>query len=353
MLFYILVAFCVTSLLGIGYLYPNKNAFLQWFVFGIMVCVAGFRHHVGIDYDSYVAWYVKKTRDYDFELGFLAIMNVFRELNLSYHYFFFFFSLCTLFFVFLGIKKYTNNVNLALLFFFLIPELYLCSFNLIRQSFSVCISFYAFYFLINKKYFIFVLMMFLGVAVHNSTILPLLVFLLVYKYADRIHSKHIALMLIVSLVLSCLNFLQIFEFLFKNTRYSYYYESPRLNVSIFKTVVLNSIAFFVVFHFEKMKEKYAYQKYIMLLYFCSVIFMNLFNSFANIERVTYFFKIFEIIVVADLIYLVVKERKFLVLSFFYVYYASAFIHTLNKDFEIKATSKLIPYQTFVFEQNKN
>lgn len=349
MLFYVLVAFCITSLLGIGYLYPNKNTFLQWFVFGILVGIAGFRHHVGIDYDSYVTWYVNKIRDNDFEFGFLAIMNVFRKLNLSYHYFFFFFSLCTLFFVFLGIKKYTNNVNLAFLFFFLIPELYLCSFNLIRQSFSVCISFYAFYFLIHKKYFIFALMMFLGVTVHVSTILPLLVFLLVYKYADRIHSRHIALMLIVSLVLSDLNFLQIFEFLFKNTRYSYYYESPRANVSIFKTVVLNSIAFFVVFHFEKMKEKYAYQKYLMVLYFCSVIFMNLFNSFANIERFTYFFKIFEIIVVADLIYLVVKERKLLLLSFFYIYYVSAFIHTLNTDFEIKSTSKLIPYQTFVFE----
>lgn len=353
MLFYILFVFCVTALLGIGYLYVNKNTLLQWLVFGIMVCVAGFRHHVGIDYDSYVSWYINKTRDNDFELGFLAMMNVFRELNLSYHSFFFFFSLSTLFFVFLGIKKYTNNVNLAFLFFFLIPELYLGSFNLIRQSFSVCISFYAFYFLINKKYLVFALMMFLGISIHNSTIVILLVFLLAYKYADQINSRHIALMLIVSLVLSYLNFIQIFEFLFKNTRYSYYYESPRANVSIFKTVVLNSIAFFVLFHFEKMKEKYHYQKYVMLLYFCSVIFMNLFNTFANIERLTYFFKIFEIVVVADLIYSVSKERKLWLLSCFYVYYLSSFVHTLNTDFEIMSTSKLIPYQTFIAKKNEN
>lgn len=351
MLFYILFAFCVTFLLGIGYKFPNTNKFLLWFVYIILICVAGFRHHVGIDYDWYVDWYVNKTRDNDLEFGFLTFMNLFRALNSSYQLFFFLFSIATISFAFFGIKNYTKNTNIALLFFFLIPELYLCSFNLIRQSFSVCISFYAFYFLINKKYFIFALLMFLGISVHNSAILPLLVFLLVFKYADLIKSKHIVLLLIGSLALSYLHIIEIFESLFRNTRYSYYFESPRVSVSIFKTVVLNSIAFFVLFHYEKMKEKYDYQKYILLLYFCSVILMNLFNTFANVERLTYFFKIFEIIVVADLIFLMVKENRVWLFSCFFVYYLSSFAHTLNKDLEIKSSSKLIPYQTFLLEKS--
>lgn len=351
MLFYILLAFCVTFLLGIGYKFPNTNKYLLGFVYIILICVAGFRHHVGIDYDWYLDWYVNKSRDNNLEFGFVTFMNLFRALNSSYQLFFLLFSIATISFAFLGIKNYTQNTNIAFLFFFLIPELYLCSFNLIRQSFSVCISFYAFYFLINKKYFLFSLLMLLGLSIHYSSILALFVFVIVYKYAEQIRVKHIASLLIFSLVLSYFDFMQIFEFLFKKTRYSYYYESPQMRVSIAKTIVLNSVAFFVLFHFNRMKEKYPYQKYILVLYFCSVLFMNLFNTFANVERLTYFFKIFEIIVVADLIFLMVKEKRVWLFSCFFVYYLSSFVYTLNKDFEIKSSSKLIPYQTFFLSKS--
>lgn len=350
MLFYILFIFCITFLLGVGCVCQNKSNLVQWLVFGILFCVAGFRHHVGIDYDSYVHWYITKSRDNNLEFGFVALMNLFRGLNSSYHIFFVIFSFFTILLAFLGIKNYTKNSTIALLFFFLIPELYLCSFNLIRQSFAVCVSFYAFYFLLQKKYFVFAFLMFLGISIHNSAILPLLVFILVFKYADRIKSKYIVIALIGSLVLSYLNIIEISEFLFRTTRYSYYFDSPRVSVSICKTVVLNSIAFFVLFYYDELKEKYDYQKYILLLYFCTVIFMNLFNSFANIERLTYFFKIFEIVVIADLICSLSKERKLWLLSFFYIYYFSSFVHTLNTDFEIKSSSNLIPFQTFIFEQ---
>jgi hypothetical protein len=173
----------------------------------------------------------------------------------------------------------------------------------------------------------------------------------VYKYADQIHSKHVVILLFGSLILSQLNFIQVFEIFFNDTRYSYYFDSPRDHVSLFKTLVLNSIALFVLCYFDKMKAKYPNQKYILLLYFCSVIFMNLFNTFSNIERITYFFKIFEIIVIADLIYLGSKNRKLLLTSCFYIYYVSSFMHTLDTDLHFKSSSKLIPYQTFILDEN--
>lgn len=341
---------CISSISFLGFFYPNFKKELQWIVFVLLVCIAGFRVHVGIDYDSYVDWYVNKTRDYDFEFGFLGLMKLSRELHLTYLAFFFFFSLSTISFVFLGIQKFTENTLIALLFFFLIPEMYLGSFNLIRQSFSIGISFYAFYFLIHKKYVVFALMMLLGISVHFTAVVPLLVFILVYKYIDLIQSKHIVIMLLGSLLLSQLNAIEILDFLFKDTRYSYYFDSPRAHVSLFKTIILNSVAFFVLFHFDSMKEKYPYQKYFMVLYFCSVVFMNLFNTFANIERITYYFKIFEIIVIADLLYLGSKNRSLLLVSCFFMYYSAAFIHTLNKDLSFKSSSKLIPYKTFILDK---
>lgn len=351
MLFYILFAFSVTSLLGLGYLYPNKNKLFQWVVFIIIIGVAGFRDHIGVDFDSYVEWYIHKTRDDKLEFGFVAIMNIFRFFNLSYHFIFFFFSFLTCLFLFLGIKKYTANQNFAFLVFLILPEMYLNSFCLIRQSFSVAICFYAFYYLMNKKYLIYLLLMIVGVSIHYSAVLPFLLFLIVFKYADKINVWYIAIMLIASFLLSKLSFIQIFDFLFENTRYSYYFSQHRVPVNIYKIIVLNIVAFFVLFHFEKMKNRYPYQKYIILLYFFSVIFMNLFSALADMARIAYYFRIFEIIVIADLIFLGAKERRVWLFIGFYIYYFSAFIYTLKGDLEMERKSKLTPYKTYILDRH--
>lgn len=351
MLFYILFALCVTVLLGLGHLYPEKNKLFQWTVFAMVVCLLGFREYVGVDFAYYVDWYVNGSRDNKMEFGYVSIMNVFRFLNLSYHFLFFFFSFFTCLFLFLGIKNYTVNQNFAFLIFLLLPVLYLFSFSSIRQSFSVSICFYAFYYLINKKYMIFALLMLIGVAIHNTAIIPFFVFVFVFKFADRINIRIIVVMLIVSFFISKLNFFQNFYHLFENTRYSYYFSQDRVPVNIYKIIVLNLVAFFVLFHFEKMINKYPYQKYIMFLYFVSVVFLNLFSTLDEITRITYYFRTFEIIVISDLIFLYNNKKRILFLMGFYLYYFSAYIYTLNGDLEIKNRSKLIPYKTFITEQN--
>lgn len=350
MLFYILFALFVTFLLGLGHLYQGKNNLLQWSVFTIVVCVLGLREYVGVDFAYYVDWYVNKTRDDKMEFGYVFIMNVFRFFNLSYHFLFFFFSFFTCLFLFLGIKKYTVNQNFAFLIFLLLPVLYLVSFSAIRQSFSVSICFYAFYYLINKKYIIYALLMLIGLAIHNTAIIPFLFFVLVFKFADRINVRIIVAMLIVSFFISKLNLFQDFYFLFDNTRYSYYFSLDREPVNIYKIIVLNLVAFFVLFHFEKMIDKYPYQKYIMLLYFLSVVFLNLFSTLDEIARITYYFRIFEIIVISDLIFLYSNRKKILLHIGFYMYYFSAYLYTLNGDLKIENRSKLIPYKTFITEQ---
>jgi len=347
MIFYIFFAFCVTSLLSLGYLFPNKKNKIQWLVFFIAVCLSGFRDYVGVDFAKYVDWYIKMTRDDGMEVGYVAVMKLFRALNLSYHSLFFLFSFLTCLFVFLGIKKYTLQTNLAFLIFLLLPGLYLNSFSLIRQSFSVSICFFAFYFLMTKKYVIYLILMLVGIGIHNSSILPFLVFPLVFKYAKYVNVKHIGIMLFVSLLLSKLHFIQMFSFLFEHTHYSYYFLDQRVSVNLYKTIVINVIAFFVLFHFKEMKIKYPNQEYFMILYFSSIIFMNLFSDFADMARLADYFIIFEIIVVADFIYLMTNRRMILLLVAFYIYYFSAFLYTLKGDLLINSKSKLIPYKTYI------
>lgn len=350
MFFYIFFVFFVTSLLVLAYLYPDKNKPLQWFVFVIVVAIMGLREYVGYDYGSYVDWYINGKRDEKIEFGYLQIMNMFRFLNLSYHFLFFFFSFASCFFLFLGIKKYTENQNFAFLIFLLLPELFLTSFSSIRQSFSVSVCFYAFFYLLNRKYIIYTLLMLLAISIHYSAIISFLVFWFVFRYADKFNERNIIVMLFVSFLISKINTIQFFYFLFEKTRYAYYFSQERTPVNSYKIIILNFVALFVLFHFKKLKEKYPYHQYLLPLYFFSVLFINLFSVFADMARLVLYFRVFEIIIIADLIFLSVKKRRLWLVTGFYVYYFAAFAYTLRGDLEKSSINKLIPYKTFILER---
>jgi hypothetical protein len=348
MLFYLSLVVCVSILLLLGNYFPSRNNLCQIFSFIIIVFVVGLRDYVGADFDDYVDWYLLKTRDNDFEIGYLAVMNIFRWLHFGYHSLFFFISFLTYLFLFLGIRKFTKNQNLAFFIFLLIPGMFLLSFNTLRQSLAISICFYSFYFLINEKFYIYFILMLLGLSFHNTVILPFILFYLIFKYADRIKAYHVVIMLVGSLLLSKLEFVQIFGSLFKDTRYTYYFTTMRAPVPILKLVILNGVALFVLFHFKKMKSDYPYQKYLMILYFFSVIITNFFSLYGELTRFGYYFKIFEIIVIADLIFLESKKRKIWMLVGFSIYYLSIFVYTLKTDIEKDYKCKIIPYKSVLF-----
>lgn len=337
----------------LGYLYPDKNKLLQWFVFVIILAVAGLREYVGYDYASYVDWYTNGKRDDKIEFGYLQIMNIFRYLNLSYHFLFFFFSFASCLFLFLGIKKYTDNQNFAFLIFLLLPELFLTSFSSIRQSFSVSVCFYAFYYLLNKKYIVYTLLMLLAISIHYSAIIAFLVFLFIFRYSDKFNERNIIVLLFVSFLISKIDTIQFFYFLFEKTRYAYYFSQERPPVNNYKIIILNLVALFVLFHFKKLKEKYPHHHYLLPLYFFSVLLINLFSAFADMARLVLYFRVFEIIIIADLIFLSVGKKRLWLVTWFYVYYFAAFAYTLRGDLEKSSVNNFIPYKTFILEEHRD
>lgn len=350
MIFYVLLVVLVLGLFLISYRFPTAEKGISLILLGIMVLIGGFRHRVGGDYDSYVNWYLKGTRDDNFEFGFLGIMKVFRYFNLDYHFLFFFFSFFTCCFVFLGIRKYTVNSNLALLFYIMIPSLYLTSFTLVRQSFSVAISFYAFYYLMNKRYLVYFLLMLIGISIHNSCLISFVVFFLVFRYGDTIKINYLYALLIVSFLLSRFDFLEIFRGLFEDTRYLYYFSYHGMQVDVLKIIIMNLEGILILFYFQKLKNKYPYQQYVLVLYCFSIVFVNLFSKNYDLTRISTYFRIFEIIVLADLIFLETSRRRIALFSFFYVLYFGAFLNGIKKDFEIqnKNMPKFIPYKNILW-----
>ncbi|WP_409415537.1 EpsG family protein [Flavobacterium sp. PS2] len=354
MFFYIFFLLFITGLVLVEYFYPPRGKVIGIIVLILIVLISGLRKGIGYDYNSYVSWYLYKTRDNDLEYGYLAIMNVFRWFNLTPSFLFFFFSFFTCFFVYLGVKKYAINPNIALLFYIIIPGLYLTSFTLVRQSLSVAISFYAFYYLINRKYVIFFLLMFIGVSIHNTCLVPLFLFLLVFKYGDRMKINHLYGMVIFSFLISSFDFFQVFHELFEKSRYAYYFSDKIKPVSIWKIIVLNLEGILILYYSKKFDNRYPYQKYFLVLYCFSIVFINIFSKNYDLTRIFIYFRIFEIIVVANLISLEINTRRIALFLFFYILYFSAFLNGLRVDFEFqkKNMPRLIPYDNILWFSSK-
>jgi len=355
MLFYIIFLVFISVVFLLGYFFPDKDKLLSFVVLVTIILIGGLRYGVGGDYNSYVSWYLYKTRDDDLEFGFVAIMELFRHFNLSPQVLFFLFSFFTYLFIYLGIKKYTIHVNTALLFYILIPTLFLTSLNLVRQSFSVSISFYAFYYLLNKRYLVFSILMLIGISIHNTCLIPLIAFIFVFKFVDEIKKKHLLILLIVSFFMAMLDCVRIFAAFFENTRYAFYFSNEQIPVNFFKIIILNCLSLLILFfYYDKLKIVSTYQKYLLVLYFLSVVLINILSPFNDLSRIYTYFRVFEIIIVTDLIFLETNRKRVFLFSFFSFFYLSTFLIALKKDSEIQSQNrpKFTPYNNILWSFNK-
>jgi hypothetical protein len=351
MIFYILLVVVFVSLFFVAYKYPSTEKGISLTLLGLMILIGGFRDRIGWDYRSYTNWYLTGTRDEGLEFGFLGIMKVFRYLNLDYPFLFFFFSFFTYLFAYLGIRKYTKNSSLPLVLYLLIPVLFLYSFTYIRQFLSVTIAFYAFSFLLDKKYFSYFLLMFIGVSIHYSCLLPFIFFLIVFQWGDLIKNQYLYLLMGVTFLMGQLGIIHWLSLLFKDSHYLFYVSSNFAKaVPLLKLVVMNSMGFLVIQYYEKNGFSYSNQKYLLLLYITSILFLNLFSESTELTRLYIYFRIFEIILVAEIIYAALRNKRFWLIGCLCCFYLFPFFRAIHIDYETGPKNlKLIPYKTLLLK----
>ncbi|WP_281310641.1 EpsG family protein [Flavobacterium flavigenum] len=351
MFFYILLVIVVLVLLLFSYRYPNAEKTISLILLTILVLIGGFRDRIGCDYDNYVDWYIRGSRDDNFEFGFLGIMKVFRYLNLDYHFLFFFFSFFNYILVYLGIKKYTDKINLPLVLFVFIPVLFIFSLNGIRQSLSVAISFFAMSYLLNKKYISFILLMSIGISIHYSCLLPFVVFFLVFKFGSFIKTRELYLLIVVSFLIGQIGVIYWLSLFFKNSHYLFYVSDKfTVPVPLAKLIVMNLMGLIVISFYEKHGFQYDQQKNLLLVYISSIFFLNLFSESIDLTRLYIYFRIFEIILVAEIIRSSIENRKLWLIGFICCFYILPFFRAIKIDSE-GVNSTLIPYRNYLFREN--
>ncbi|WP_031456005.1 EpsG family protein [Flavobacterium chungangense] len=354
MVFYIILIFIVLTLFLFSYNYPGKEKIVSVCLLVIMILIGGFREGIGWDYNNYTYWYLYGTRDNNVEYGFLMIMKIFRFLNLSYTFLFFFFSFFTYFFVYLAVRKYTPKSSLPLVLYFMVPVLFLYSFTYIRQFLSVAIAFYAFSFLLDKKYYYYSVLMLLAMFIHYSSLIPFVVFLMIFKWGEFVRVGYLYMIIGVSFVISQIGVIHLFTFIFKESHYLYYVSNEfAVPVSFLKLVALNTMALIILWYYQKFGFKLSHQKYLMLAYISSIVFVNMFSESTELTRIYIYFRIFEIILVSEIIYYTLLNKKILLVSFICFFYLFPFFRAIIIDQEKQKDEKqrLIPYRSLLIKNS--
>lgn len=348
--FYILLLLVIISLFYVSWRYSSLENVTSLVVLAILIVVGAFRDRIGWDYNSYTNWYINGTRDEGFEFGFLGIMKLFRYLQLDYKFLFFIFSFFTYLFAYLAIRKYTKNTTLPLVLYFLIPVLFLYSFTYVRQFLSVTIAFYACTFLLEKRYFIYATWMLIGISLHYSCFIPFILFFVLFKWGDSIKVNHLYFSIGISLIISQIGLIHWLSYLLKDSHYFYYVSHEAVPVPFMKLLVLNTMTIILIRYYNNGKFLNDYKRYLLLLYVCSVFFLNLFSESRELTRVYVYFRIFEIIVVADVIRLILYEKKMLILGLICCFYFIPYFRAIKIDSEstLKDEYKLIPYKSLLF-----
>lgn len=356
MIFYVFLMFVILTLFFTSYRFPSSEKVISIILLGTLILVGGFRDRIGWDYNSYMHWYLTGTRDNDFELGFLTIMNIFRYLNLDYKFLFFFFSFFTYLFAYLGVRNYTQKSSLPLTLYFFVPVLFLYSFSYVRQYLSITIAFYAFTFLLEKKYFNYIFWMIIGTSFHYSCLVPFVLFFVVYRFADFIKTHHLFLLMVFSFIISRIGIIYWISLLLKGSHYLYYFSSKfAVGVPLLKLLVMNSMGFLVIRYFDKKGFQYDYQKYLLILYICSIFFLNIFSESTELTRIYIYFRIFEIILVADIMRYALSKKRFFLIGFMCCFYLLPYFRSIKLDSEstLKDEFKFIPYKSLLFKSSRN
>lgn len=246
----------------------------------ILTVISGFRYNVGRDFPNYELMYLdpNNVRNLFIEPVWQYSANALRNLGFSSVAWF----LCTSFVInscfITGIRKLSRNFYLSVAFYLAMPHLFLESFNIVRQFVAMAIIFRFSYLFFQKKYWKFVLVVFVASCFHKSAIFVILIFFL-----SLVHFYNFALII---LVFSCFifrnSFLPLVMKIISNVSiYSGYIdniEASKSTSSLYAYLLL-LLCLFIIYCFRRTKEREInILKNLSLLSFCIYLMFYTFQA---------------------------------------------------------------------------
>ena len=159
----ICIFFLIILLLSdIKYLDRNNNILFAFSVLFIALFI-GLRYEIGWDYDSYIWWFYSsddgtlgEIKQEVMEPTFIFLTELFKTNGFSSQMMFLFYAVATYFFIMLGVRQYFSVGKERVFAIFIITFSggifwLLCS--MIRQGLAIAILFWAYQYVLEKKFF--------------------------------------------------------------------------------------------------------------------------------------------------------------------------------------------------------
>ena len=313
-----------------------------------IILVSGTRFETGYDFLNYVGFYLSEA-DESHEPLFKLLLETLKIFSSDYQLFFFVSSFITVLGIYFAITKYTKYKKTALLIFLLVPGLYLNTFSIVRQGIAEIFVMLAIYYLVyekNKLKYLFYFI--LSVGFHYTALVPLILVFVFKKILSILYSNTIYILFILfSIILSKLNIADIILGAAFG-RFAAYLDMTH-DVSMLKLIVSN-LFFILLILFKNKFIKSPADVFLLNIMFIGVLLINVFASFTPVTRLSYYFLIFQIILVPKLIYSFKSNQlKVIFLSGFIFYYLLMFTNSLMIDEQTDKYPKITPYQNYFFK----
>lgn len=305
------------------------------------------RYYVGYDYDVYNYYYLQGAKwlaDIGLEPGFVAIVAILRSLGADSFWLFFWFGFGIIYFIIRGIKLYTDNVRLAFLIYLLIPGLFINSLSIIRQALAIAILFNAYYYCYYHRYRTFAFLSLLAFLFHYSSVLVIPFMLLAPRLSNRVKLM-ICIGVPTSLILYQINFIDIFiSAILGGSKFIVYTEYEDGGASLIKLLVLNVCMLFYLLFYKRMDN---FNRSLLALAVMGLLLLNACASVGAITRISYYFKVFEIVIVANIIsYIRNPINRYCAYVGIFIYFFVMFCSSLYNDYtKVTTYPKMTPYQS--------
>lgn len=293
----------------VKFAYFSKNVLNRRISTGIIIIsqtmLATFRYMTGTDSAMYILSYNdlnRVNRYQEFEGGYIFLVKVLNNMNLSYHALFFCFSFLQTIFILLLIKNEITYINVRLAMFIYSITLYLSSFNIMRQALAIVIVMYAFSVFMDGKYIQSIFLILFALLFHNSALLGFCVIIVKILYKSK-HKKILTIMgcgillyfifhreLLGNIIYSISGNLYYASYVLRDTE-----ETGNVFLYIVKIIPIIIIA---TLYFKKYEKNIRYLLYYVMMLGGYILSMLGVFTATQVQRVGYYFSYLQIILLA-------------------------------------------------------
>lgn len=307
-------------------LYTESNFYQFKIIFPILIFSVffGMRYNVGYDYLTYLNVYVNKYEGGSFEILFNFINQIGHFFNMHFAVYFSILAFLQIFFYFYAFKKDTYLIPF-LSFYLITDAFFLYWMNGIRQGIAMTIWVFSLHFIVEKKPWKYIITVVAASLFHASAIVFLVFYPLFINSKFSIKKTYIQVLLFSFTILlreylySFLIGLEnvfIFFISISSSKYLYYLESFNEEASFETTNILSFIwrsllMLLMILFGSKMKRFYNNRLFnlIYVLFFYSVLLINIIPFDSILHRVSVYFEVFRPIMLSYFSYYLLKNGK--------------------------------------------